>query len=107
MNKFLFIFFVFYSSFCFAQNNNPQPPFSNLYRRPNIHPYTFINPNNNAMDYQQMFYLQDKTENLTITNENLYQNRTKKQYNRNHTPPIQNNQNIRPTGHKSYFMTLP
>lgn len=105
MHKYFFLLIILFSSVCLAQNNNPQPPFSNVYRRPNIHPYTFINPDNNAMDYQQMFYLQNKTENLINDNNSKPLNR---QYNRYYIPPSPNlNLNIRPTGHKSYFMTLP
>lgn len=103
MKKIFFCFIYFYCSFCLAQNSNPQPPFCDVYRRPNVHPYTFISPNSNAMDYQQMFYLQNKTESiLSDKQQSKQKNMNVFQYN------IQMPQStIRPTGHKSYFMTLP
>jgi hypothetical protein len=109
MKKIFFCsFFYFFCCVCFAQNNNPQPPFSNLYRRPSVHPYTFISPDNNAMDYQQMFYLQNKSEN--ILNQNFINN---KQNYQNHYQNYNiitygiTTYGIRPTGHKTYFMNLP
>jgi hypothetical protein len=77
-----------------------EPPFSNLTEKPSIHPYTFINPGSNPLDYQQMKYLRDKYEN---------------QQKPKHYQPSQKNvpytqekhQGIRPTGHKTYFMNLP
>lgn len=104
MKKIFFcLFHCCFSCICFAQNNNPQPPFANIYRRPNVHPYTFISPDSNAMDYQQMFYLQNKTEIISSENQkNKVQNNNFKTYNFQKTYNT-----IRPTGHKTYFMNLP
>ena len=55
------------------------------------------------MDYQQMFYLQNKTEIISSENQkNKVQNNNFKTYNFQKTYNT-----IRPTGHKTYFMNLP
>lgn len=96
MKKLIFLCLFFSFGYCFAQNNNPAPPFSEIYRKPNIHPYTFIGPSNNALDYQQMFYLEDKF--------NLYKDVRKNRLKNEYKPFNNNSSGIRPTGHKSYFM---
>jgi len=110
MKRLFLVFFVScfllaQSSPCFSQNNNPQPPFSNLHSRPNVHPYVSLGPFNDAMDYQQMFYLTEKNDATRgeITNE-----RVKRQA-REEKRSVQQgcHAGIRPTGHKTYFMNLP
>jgi hypothetical protein len=98
MRIILFILILLTPKTCLSQ-----PPFSNFYRRPNIHPYTFININSNAMDYQQMFYLRDKYEDINVKNNSYNKNKKQQIY---VNPNIHTN-TIRPTGHKTYFMNLP
>jgi hypothetical protein len=51
------------------------------------------------MDYQQMFYLRDKYEDIDVK-QNLYKKSLPQVYiNTNSNPNT-----IRPTGHKTYFM---
>jgi hypothetical protein len=100
MKKLMFLYLFLSFSFCFAQNNNPSPPFADIYRKPNVHPYTYLGPFSNALDYQQMFYLEDKYNSM---NKDVHKN----QVNRKYAPHINNSPGIRPTGHKSYFMNIP
>lgn len=101
--KKLFIFLVIFLINCNVKAQEVKNlPFSDLHRRPNIHPYTFIGPQSNAMDYQQMFYLEDKYKYSSKQNSSA-----NKQNNLRYIPPTPIYQGIRPTGHRSYFMTLP
>lgn len=89
MKKTILILAATIASQCHGQNNNPQPPFHEI-RRP-----------------------ADRDETGSLTNPWVTYNRTCPAQNtqpmrKNEKPAwIQQGQTIRPTGHKTYFMTLP
>lgn len=128
MKKILFVFLLLSKS-CFAQIPGQPfgpPPFSNIYEKPVLSPYVFIDPNFSMPYYSRVVPLmtQEKQQ-LEIQRQNKKIYRLQNEFKSNENlqrrnqiiqsapmrPTGQNsggyqnlNQGIRPTGHSSYFM---
>lgn len=122
MKKNYFLLFILFSnsSNCFGQTPyqtlNP-PPFSNIYQKPILSPYVFLDSNFSMPYYsrvqplilQEKQQLEIKRQNKKISklqNEIVHPNKMRStgQYSEDYNNRINT---IRPTGHPTYFMNLP
>lgn len=118
MKKFLIAIF-FASSTCLAQTPGQPfgpPPFSNIYQKPVLSPYVFLDQNFSFPYYRSVKPLieqEDQQREIQRQNKKIYklQNESKIIYQNqmrstgHNSENYQSNQNgIRPTGHPSYFM---
>lgn len=96
-----------------AQGNGGQTPFSDIYRRPSVSPYTMMqNQAFNPLGVQNV-YQEQVLPQLQIQRQQLEQIRQNQQIGtiqrdvrRLERPPRRTSDTIRPTGHQSTFLDL-
>jgi hypothetical protein len=110
MKKFIFILLL--PAVCSAQiPGQPfgMPPFSDIYKKPIISPYVFLDPNFDLRYYgsvKPLIEQQNQQKEIQTQNKKIYRLQNQIRPTGQNSQNYQNLNRIRPTGHSTYFMYI-